>query len=217
MLGVATGMQTEARLLRDSGCRVICGGGRADATRQKVEQLVQSGVSGLISFGIAGALAPHLKTGDLVIGTLVVDRAGRQWGCYDPWVSALKAMLPAASTGPILGSGSLVSEPQEKAALFNITGALAVDMESQHVAAIAAQNNLPFIVLRAVMDEAQEVLPRGLSEALDDEGRTRIGLVLRAVFTGQIGPLRLAKLARQSNKALRALLGSRSAIAALGR
>ena len=60
-IGVVTGMQAEARLLDGLGYRVVAAGGNAAATRAKTAGLIRDGVTGLISFGIAGALDPSLR------------------------------------------------------------------------------------------------------------------------------------------------------------
>ena len=44
---------------------------------------------GLISFGIAGALAPELRTGDLIIADTVMNDIGEIWRTHEPWVETL--------------------------------------------------------------------------------------------------------------------------------
>ena len=75
MLGVVTGLKSEARLLRGTDLMCVSTGGRAHIARAKIDRLIGRGVRGLISFGIAGALSPELRTGDLVIAdTVTKDR-----------------------------------------------------------------------------------------------------------------------------------------------
>ena len=61
--------------------------------------------------------------------------------------------------GAILGLDRMLSSPQDKADGFARRGALAVDMESHHVARAAGERDLPFIAVRAVSDQADEILP----------------------------------------------------------
>jgi nucleoside phosphorylase len=48
----------------------------------------------------------------------------------------------------------------EKAALFAATGAVAVDMESALAGRVAAVGQLPFLVVRAIADDAGQGLPQ---------------------------------------------------------
>lgn len=66
---VACGLQREARIIARPGLTVVAGGG--DATR--LEAALESGAAGataVLSSGLAGALDPTLKAGDVVVGSL---------------------------------------------------------------------------------------------------------------------------------------------------
>jgi adenosylhomocysteine nucleosidase len=82
---------------------------------------------------------------------------------------------------------------------------LAVDMESQHAAAFAAQRGLPFAALRAVADTAGELLPRAAAVGLTPDGRPAPLKVLMALARNpkELGPLR--QIATRSRTALDAL------------
>jgi purine nucleoside phosphorylase len=81
---VVVGMAFEARIAAGLGARVICSGdGRNLAPT--LARAMAAGCGGLISFGVAGGLAPELKPGTCVIGSRIFDenksarpmRAGR--------------------------------------------------------------------------------------------------------------------------------------------
>src|SRR5262249_6804794 len=73
---VVVGLEFEARIAIGPGTRVICGGdGRnlaADLTRA-----ITADCGRLLSFGVAGGLAPELRPGDCVVGTSVLSDQGR--------------------------------------------------------------------------------------------------------------------------------------------
>ncbi|MEZ5833123.1 MAG: hypothetical protein R3D05_18270 [Dongiaceae bacterium] len=96
MLGVVTGLKSEAKLLHGIGVMCISTGGRAHIARAKIERLLDRGVRGLVSFGIAGALAPELKSGDLIIADTVMNEIGEIWRTHEPWVEALASAVEAA-------------------------------------------------------------------------------------------------------------------------
>jgi nucleoside phosphorylase len=96
VLGVVTGLKSEAKLLRGTGLACISTGGQAHIARAKIDRLIARGARGLVSFGIAGALSPELRTGDLVIADSVTSGAGEVWRTHEPWVRALLATIASS-------------------------------------------------------------------------------------------------------------------------
>lgn len=98
----------------------------------------------VISAGLAGALQPGLRTGELV---------GDVRGADIELVQAARAAAEnKISFGPIL-HGDKVLSPREKAALGQTHRAIAVDMESAIVREWAAKRGGAFLALRAILDE----------------------------------------------------------------
>ncbi len=265
MLGVVTGLKSEAKLLRGLDVMCISTGGRAHIARAKIDRLVSRGMHGLVSFGIAGALLPNLRTGDLVIADRVVTERGEIWPAHQPWVEALLRLTaqardsgpdddvphhaaarrseghanagPAwpsgrddatdvtapgktgsergAKVGAILGLDRMLSSPRDKADAFARTAALAVDMESQHVARAAASRGLPFIAVRAVSDQASEALPAVMAGFVDMDGRTKMSAVAAALILGRVSLGELRQAGGASQCAHQALLRCRGALAGL--
>ena len=89
MLGVVTGLKSESRLLSGTDLMCVATGGRPHVARAKIQRMLDRGVRGLVSFGIAGALSPDLKTGDLVIAETVSNDIGEVWRTHEPWIEAL--------------------------------------------------------------------------------------------------------------------------------
>ena len=90
----------------------------------------------------------------------------------------------------------------DKRALFEATGAQAVDMESHEVAAVAAAAGLPFLVIRALADPYDQVIPQVAREALRPDGRVRLQAMLGGLFRERGGAIALVRLARQSVQGL---------------
>jgi len=134
--------------------------------------------------GYAGALAPDLRVGDMVID----DPRGRAAG------------LPCRY-GPIYCSEKILATALEKQQAFERTGALAVDMESQRVREWADRLGADYIGARAITDAADHPLDPRLLAAVDEFGRPRPGVILRRP---QMVPamLRLAAATRQADAAL---------------
>src|SRR6516225_12016089 len=97
-----TGMKKEAEIIGTEGVVVVTGGGDAVGLAQKLDAL-HGDIRGVISIGLGGALSPHLKAGDVVIGERVL--AGPDfWRCDNEWRVRLSARLAHAHQGPIAGS-----------------------------------------------------------------------------------------------------------------
>lgn len=211
-LGIVTGMVSEARLLKGVECAVISGGGDAEATRRKVDSLVAGGATHLVSFGIAGALAPSLKPGDLLVASNVMMSDGSVVPTDQAWRDEALRKIEGAKPASIAGASTAVATAEAKANLFRGSGAFAIDMESHHVAAAAQRHKLPFIVIRAIADTAEDELPPAALVGLNKEGRPAIGAVLLSLLRKPWQLPALIRVALRSRAALAALLGGRAAL-----
>jgi adenosylhomocysteine nucleosidase len=153
---VVTGLAFEARVAAGPSVSVICSSG--------VQQLVTSlraaiarGCHGIISFGTAGGLAPHLPPGHWVVASSVVGE--QQFPACPIWSQKLLQALPGAIHGRIAGVDSPVGHSTAKRVLRDGTGAVAVDMESHIAASLAAAHGLPFAACRVIIDPAHRTLP----------------------------------------------------------
>lgn len=163
-------------MLRGLDVVAVAGGGAPERLARDLAEAVQ-GAEAVISFGMAGALAPDLGIGDWVIGSRVGDVA-----CDSAWTAALAQRLPAARIGPVHADGRLIADPAEKANLNRTSGCLAADMESHVAAAAAARAGLPFAVLRCVSDEAAAALPPAIGVAMKPGGGLALGAVLGSIL-----------------------------------
>jgi len=183
------------------------GGGTQAGARRAVERLRVRGVSGLISFGLAGGLDPALAPGALIVPRTVVLGEAR-WDA-DP---ALIARLGGGTGHVLVGGGGVLATAAEKAALRRATGADAIDLES----AAAARSGLPFAVLRAVCDPADRNLPHAALVALDARGGIGILRVLAATLAHPGELPALLRLAGDAARGRRALLARVRLIGPLG-
>ncbi len=186
------GMVSEARLLEGSGVRVMIGGGQTPRLAPELDAALSAGAAGVLSFGLCGALAPALRVADLIIGTSVIFE-GQSVVADDAWSARLTAGLPNARTGPLAAGDEMVPDVAGKARLYGATGALAVDMESHIVAALASRHGVPFAVLRAVSDTAAQSLPPAARVGLGPDGKPNLFAVLRAL---SVDPRQLPALIR---------------------
>lgn len=179
--------------LNEQTLLIVSGMGRERA-KQAAHRLIEEGVDRLISFGSAGALAPGLKPGDLVLAEVVHDTEKTR---------AVTASLPASvgerlsrhnvsvHAGMLAHSEEPVADTHTKLKLFEQTGAVAADMESAGILEVAEQEGLPVSILRVITDSAAMTLPAAVLRRIDDFGRPDIpGLGLDLLTSpGQIPAL----------------------------
>jgi adenosylhomocysteine nucleosidase len=208
VIGVITGSRAEARCLRGLGVAVACSGARPAQARAETARLIARGAEGLVSFGLAGGLAPPAASGDLVLADAVVLPEGARITTDSAWRQHLIAALRAAGRphlAAVAGSDRLLTTVAAKRALFEATGALAVDMESHVVATAAAAAGRPFVVIRAIADRHDQALPGAAAVALGPSGEVRLRALTRALLERPGDLPALLRLAGQSGRALAVL------------
>src|SRR5713101_3518515 len=203
----ASGLAAEAKIARAAGFPVVIGAGDRERTAALVENALE-GANCLMSFGIAGALAPDLRPGDVVISAEVVSD-GNRWQ-VDEWFQIRVTDLAreiGAFQGPVFGAHAILATGADKSRAWRETGALAVDLESDVVARIASQAGIPFLVARTIADTAHRELPPAALIPLSEAGTPNLARVLGSVIREprQIGTL--IRLARETRMALLALAG----------
>lgn len=113
----------------------------------------------IYSTGIAGAISPDLKIGDIVIGNEVIDYAGSE--------NISKYMLEGDSEteielldergiyrGKILSSDIIINDNSIRNAIYNCYGALCVEMESAGVFHKCVEYKIPFTAIKIISDNA---------------------------------------------------------------
>jgi hypothetical protein len=139
----------------------------------------------VIVAGVAGALDPDWRPGDVLI-----DGAPAGFAPSDRW-----------RAGRIHTSHSIVHTPDQKRRLHRETGCQVVEMEHAIVREALAGRGLPVCGVRAVLDGADESLPRAVASLTDARGRTRPARVACALCRREVAPRSLLWLARRSRLA----------------
>ena len=199
-----TCLALEAGIARGPGVSVLCN--QSSGLRAALRAAIAHGASGIISFGIAGGLAPDLIAGDWVVASGV--KTGKDVIATDrAWAQRLLELLPNAIHAHVLGVDSVIAGPGEKLQLHDETGAAAVDMESHVAAEIAAEHRIPFAACRVIIDAAHRTLPPAATLGLRLDGTPDVAAVFRSVWRnpGQLPDLaRIAFDAHIARRALRA-------------
>ncbi|MEE8321693.1 MAG: hypothetical protein V3R68_07635 [Gammaproteobacteria bacterium] len=141
---------------------VMVTGTGSDRASTGATKLLAFDVQSLVSWGIAGALDISLRTGDVIIPetiihasqTFVTKPDWRQRLCHNMQKNNIRV-----SSGTIAETDEILTSPETKTHVYNTTGAVAVDMESAAIAAVAAAADIDFMVIRSISDDATTSVP----------------------------------------------------------
>jgi adenosylhomocysteine nucleosidase len=204
MILAATGLQRERRIVAGPDIEAIASGGDPVRLEAMLDRLAGT-ASGIISIGIAGALAPGLQVGQWVVADAVlVDDEPMPTDAA--WTSRLAARLPEAARGLLLGANAMVAEATQKASLHRTTGAVAVDMESHIVARVARRHRLPFAAARVISDAAHHDLPPAVLVGMKSDGGMDLPAVLRSLLANPGQLPALIRTGLEAERGFRALL-----------
>jgi len=179
----------------------------------------------VIGTGVVGALSYGLRPGDIVLADRVIHTRGED---EDPeQISSIEEAhlrdvgryLKGAgldySMGPILTSHRVLASGDEKRRAKDLTGAIAVDMETAALASEAAARGLRFAVLRTVLDHIDDDIPA--EELTDERGRLRPLHATAQLVRNPRTMFKLARLMRNLSLATESLADALEAVAYRGR
>ena len=157
---------------------VQCGVGKVNAAMCAQSLIDRFCVTHLVNTGIAGSLNPALDIGDLVVSR---DAMYHDFDCVhfgyemgrvpgldvvafpadEIMISLATAAAEAVNPGHVrtgrIASGDLfVAEKSVKEAIIAKTAALCTEMEGAAIAHTAYRNGVPFVILRAISDKADD-------------------------------------------------------------
>jgi 4-hydroxy-3-methylbut-2-enyl diphosphate reductase len=176
---VLTPLRLEGRAVAAGSpeAEVVHTGPGARRAAETARRLAPAGQRPVAVMGVAGAVAPDLSPGDLVVADRVLAPDGSV-AAEMPSAPLLAAALARSGVptrvGPVLTCDHLVRGPAARRALA-AGGALAVDLESAVLA--AAGWGGPVAVVRAVSDTAEQEL---ISPAIVAGGRRALASLRRA-------------------------------------
>ena len=156
----------------------------------------------LIGVGIAGAMSPDLREGEILVAGEIRGPGAEVFRPDARWL-ARAARLSARVA--VFVSGEEIrwtaSEKSEAFARHADAGAVAADTESAAWARGAEEARVPFVALRAVVDTAAEDLPAYLRDARRDGAIDRAAVVRHALRHPRAIP-ELFALRRRTRRAM---------------
>ncbi|HXI57188.1 MAG TPA: hypothetical protein VNO55_14065 [Polyangia bacterium] len=212
--GVGGGLDVTVGRLRSAAIAVAVTGDGERNARRGLSALLATlpSVRRVIVAGVAGGLHPMLAQAALVVCERVVEETAppaaasdaasdnRLVRRADPGLVEAAAKNAGARRGVAVTTAQIADTVAEKRRLLGVATASAgdqttstplaavVDLESAAFAAVADRAGVPWVVLRAVSDTADEALPPLLNRSRDDGGAVQRGRVV-ARLLGNPGAL----------------------------
>jgi adenosylhomocysteine nucleosidase len=205
---LAKGLKTAGELIRlPGGAMMFLSGMGASRARLGVRALLENGATALVSWGFAGGLSPALPAGSLVLPQTVIAADQIVYPVDSVWHERLCRRLQGTGffQGPLADSRAILASRVEKKELFSRTGAIAVDMESASIALFAKKAGVPFMVIRAITDPAEMVIPQSVQDCVDELGRVRLSRLIQGVIKHPMDLPLLVHLGRNFRAARAAL------------
>lgn len=157
---------------------VQCGVGKVNAAMCAQILCTSFGVTHLVNTGVAGSLSAELDIGDLVVSSDAVhhDMDATHFGypaCQVPGMDVVSyaadetlmgyAFAAAESVNPghtrigrVASGDQFVAVRALKERIISLTHALCTEMEGAAIAQTAYRNAVPFVILRAISDKADD-------------------------------------------------------------
>lgn len=154
------------------------------------------GVEAIINSGVAGALHPDLDVGDIVLATEVIqhdidasifgDPRGTIPGLKDSVFQTDRRFLDACCKektdyrimkGRIVTGDQAVGDSETKEFLYKEFGGCCVEMEGGAIAHVCHLNDIPFMIIRAISDKANEEVEVDYNAFMEESARKSAAIV----------------------------------------
>lgn len=192
---IVVGLKDEADRAQSDGVVILVSASNQAQLRARLNEYDRTKVRAVISFGIAGGLAPDIQAGDLALPTLIVNERGK----YAPDAKLLAYLKEGADQAGLKYRSGIEaatddlsdSSPAGRAAIRQTTGGDAVDMESGIAAEFAKDNGLPFAAVRVAGDPYDFQLPPAATIPLLPDGTPNRPAIDESIRQnpGQLGDL----------------------------
>lgn len=186
-----------------SGVEVIvakAGVGKVNAAVCAEAMIIKYVPSAIINIGVAGGLAPVLKVGDIAVADSVIEHDMDTSVFGDPlgfitginkvnipceeWVT--ETLLQVAKgidgintvCGTIVSGDQFISSKEKKAQLVETFNAVATEMEGASIGHVCYMNSVPFGVLRAISDSADDAADLSFNEFCELAAKNSLKVIL---------------------------------------
>jgi adenosylhomocysteine nucleosidase len=172
---------------------IVVGIGKRNAERAIRAALAKERPQLVLTCGFAGGLSPELATGSVLFAA-------------DPESGVESALLMAgAKPARFHCAEGVAATAEQKRALWESTGADAVEMESEAIRAVSRQQNIPSATVRVILDPANQDLPLDFNQLMTADLKMSYGKLVVALAKSPGKVRGLLRLQKQTKAAARNL------------
>lgn len=203
------GMQFNQGMLEGKSVVLACCGiGKVNAAMYAAAMIVSFPITAIINPGVAGAIARALNIGDIVVANELVhhDMRSEAFGyapgqvpgldtltfkadealiahAMDAYADILKSSGHKAYNAPIATGDQFISEKAEREYIWDTFGSYCVEMEGAAIAQVCYINNIPFLSVRCISDNANGAATDDFNEFAKASSLISKKLIARLVKT----------------------------------
>ncbi len=212
---IVCGLKAEADIAigadgSDPRVTLLAGGGDAQQLERRLGRLAPR-ASAVLSFGVAGGLAPDLVAGNLLVADALATPDGRVIPTDADWAAALATRL-GAQRAIFAAVDAPLADIAGKAKLHRSTGAATVDMETHIAARAAVAHGLRLAAIRVVTDAASRSLPHVATVGMRSDGKVDGAAIARSLLRDPRQIPALIRTGLDARKAFAALLRCRETL-----
>lgn len=173
------------------------------------EALAQKMPSSILYVGYAGGTSPVASLGTLVLSEFVVDeKSQKRFTSNKDFLHQARKICETQKwshqVGGMVTVDHVVSSPHEKADLGAVHEAIALDMEAFAVAEIANANNIPWLVVKSILDPVEMQLP-DLQDCIEPTGEPKPMHLMEHLFKQPKDLMKLSNIQYCANQARNSL------------
>lgn len=164
----------------------------------------------VISCGFAAGLRADVPTSAVLIPRLVYDESGTSLPVDSDWHARIVDSIDSRVqpvTDPLIQVSEVVATPASKSALSDDGRFAGADMESAFLAAACRDHDVPFLVLRVVLDDRDTVVPDAISRMAASTTASTVLPVLGSMLTETAATRHFVARSFAARRALVDLLG----------
>ena len=175
----------------------VSGVGKVFAAICAQTMVLKYGVKAIINTGVAGGLSPDLRLGDVAIASQVCQHDMDTSGVGDPkglisginkvfidtdliWIRkaerAAQKLGICSKTGVIASGDQFVCDEERKVWIRDFFKAEAVEMEGAAIGQVCFVNEIPFVVIRSISDDASGHAPASYDSFFREAAQRAVAL-----------------------------------------
>lgn len=152
----------------------------------------------ILLVGYAGGATPIVSVGSLVISREVIEeKTERHFSCDPALLEQAKKICEQGNwnyhVGNLVSVDRVIASPYEKADLGATYSSLALEMEAAALAKVAQERNIPFLVVKAILDPVEEWVPQ-LEGCYEETGEPNLMKLTEKVWRSPKEMMKLPKL-----------------------